>query len=325
MAVRSKNSLKEFFQTGFRPTESNFADLVDSFVHKNALNEDGASFVDQSLTVARGLRLGTDPVSPPNEAGTIRWNATTSSFEANTDGSANWEPLGGGIWTQAGNDATFSGGNARIGDAVMGTLDSGPFDGWAVMGHQNSISAGAFAMGQAPGGGIAFVADTEQNIELNHLGGQMAVFSPVAGIFLNQGTTINGDLTVNGNINYSGESIDTDPGPSDIRLKKDVAPLHKGLKVLEKLNPIQFRYNGKAGTSEDHFRFGLSAQDLQQVLPELVHGKLKKLEAEDGAPTEVLHIDEKSLIYILMQGIKELADEVNQLKTQIQDLTLTTD
>lgn len=328
MATRSKNTLKEFFQTGFRPTESNFADLIDSFVHKNTLTEDGIVLNDQTLTVSRGLRLiGGDPAtaSPPNEAGTIRWNAVTASFEVNTDGSADWNPLGEGVWDQVGADIAYRtgniiAGNAVSGGAVMGTMNSGTFSGWAVMGHQSDISAGSFAMGQSPDGAIAFVARANEAVEINHQTGQYASFS-TGGISLFGNVTVNGQLTATGNIITNGNFVDTTP--SDERLKEDIEPLDRGLDVLKKLNVIKFKYNGKGGFETDRQNFGVLAQDIQKILPELVHTRLQKLSQDDAEETEILTVDVKSLLFVLCQGVKELVTKVENIQNELDELVFT--
>lgn len=330
MAVRSKNTLKEFFQTGFRPTESNFADLIDSFVHKNALAEDGSSLTDQTLVLGRGIRLGADPVSPPNSPGTIRWNSSTSSFEVNTDGTTNWTPLGEGLWGQAGSDLTYSSGNVRAGgstgnQAVMGTVTSGTFNNWAIMGHETAVTAGAFAMGQSPNGTIAFVAGGGRSVELRHQGGQYALFSG-GGHILTGNVTVNGNLIENGNVTVNGtvtvegnltvNGIFTDN--SDKRVKKEIQPLSSGLETINKLNPIEYKYNGKGGTPNGVLQYGLLAQDLQEVLPDLIHKRTTKLNPTDKREVELLTIDSKSLLYVLMQGIKELSQKVKDLEKSIQ-------
>ena len=35
MAIKERNILKGYFETGDKPTQSQFADLIDSFKHKN--------------------------------------------------------------------------------------------------------------------------------------------------------------------------------------------------------------------------------------------------------------------------------------------------
>lgn len=64
MAVQDRNILKEYFNTGDRPTEGNFEDLIDSFLN---LNED--SFVD-SLPDASTSQKGIAQQATDTEAST---------------------------------------------------------------------------------------------------------------------------------------------------------------------------------------------------------------------------------------------------------------
>lgn len=58
---------------------------------------------------------------------------------------------------------------------------------------------------------------------------------------------------------------------SDIRVKTDVSAFTPGLSAVLALNPVSFRYNGKAGAKADgRTHYGLIAQEVQTVLPEFV-------------------------------------------------------
>jgi len=85
---------------------------------------------------------------------------------------------------------------------------------------------------------------------------------------------------------------------SDARLKQSLQPID-GLHTLQKLQPIQFSW-----TQSGNISYGLIAQELEQVLPELVS------EREDGFKT-VSYIP---LIAFLIQAVKELDEKINQLQ-----------
>src|SRR5580765_8446943 len=52
---------------------------------------------------------------------------------------------------------------------------------------------------------------------------------------------------------------------SDVRLKHDVQPYNKGLQAVLALHPVRFRY-----LASDVPRYGLMAQDVAPVVPEMV-------------------------------------------------------
>lgn len=114
--------------------------------------------------------------------------------------------------------------------------------------------------------------------------------------------------------------------PSDIKLKKNVVPLSKGLKTVMNLNPKQYEmkvdeYKGKLNlTGGTHF--GLIAQEVEGVLPELIHqismpADLSPEERKNKVkkePTEFKSVDYTSLIPVLIQAIKEQQAEIEDLK-----------
>lgn len=110
------------------------------------------------------------------------------------------------------------------------------------------------------------------------------------------------DLTVRGNVTAYGD-------PSDIRLKENVETIPDALEKVNKLDGITFNYKKDGSRST-----GLVAQQLQEVLPEVVY------------ETEDLDSDEKHLavrygnvVGLLVEAIKELKAEVDDLKEQLKN------
>jgi hypothetical protein len=86
---------------------------------------------------------------------------------------------------------------------------------------------------------------------------------------------------------------------SDIRLKKNIKPIHGALNIISKLNPKTYQF--KEGDGKE--RIGLISQEVKEVLPNLVNiqGKTEKINYLD-------------LIPLLIGSIKELQQEVDDLK-----------
>lgn len=85
---------------------------------------------------------------------------------------------------------------------------------------------------------------------------------------------------------------------SDARLKSDIAPITAALTKVQALTGVTFTMAGS-----DVRQMGLIAQDVQAVAPEAV------VEAEG-----VLRLAYGNLIGLLVEAIKDLAQEVDQLK-----------
>lgn len=138
--------------------------------------------------------------------------------------------------------------------------------------------------------------------------------SPDAGrgwIFTNSASSSNGNvasISNTGNFTASGEV--TAYSASDIRLKANIKPIDSAIDVINKLNPVQYNWNTLAKElnplKTDSTEYGLIAQELEKVMPELVHeiyGKYKS-------------IDYVKLVPILIKGMQELKAEINELKNK---------
>lgn len=111
-------------------------------------------------------------------------------------------------------------------------------------------------------------------------------------------------LDVIGDVNYTGVIVDV----SDIRLKENVRPLQNPLARLVRLQGFAFEMkNDPKHVTE----YGLSAQDVQQSFPELVH----QVDA-DGT----LGVSYNGLIAPMIEAIKELKAENDALRARIDAL-----
>ena len=103
---------------------------------------------------------------------------------------------------------------------------------------------------------------------------------------------------------------------SDARDKTNVKPIPAGLDFINRLKPVEFDWNTRDGAKVDVPDMGFIAQDLLAVqeetgidIPNLVYKENpEKLEAAYG-----------TLIPVLVQAIKELSEEVRQLKEKCNE------
>jgi hypothetical protein len=105
---------------------------------------------------------------------------------------------------------------------------------------------------------------------------------------------------------------------SDRRLKRDILPLSKyGLKQVMQLNPVTYIY--KADSTNTH-QVGFIAQEVQQIIPEVVTGK-----EGDLSKGESLGIVYGNLVPVLTKAMQEQQAEIEALKAQNEALTLKAD
>ena len=92
--------------------------------------------------------------------------------------------------------------------------------------------------------------------------------------------------------------------PSDERLKKNIENLPYGLSEVERMRPVG--YDMKV---DDRHEIGFIAQEMQELVPDIV------TEGTD----EMLGIKYDKLVPVLVNAIKELSEEVKQLKQKINE------
>lgn len=90
---------------------------------------------------------------------------------------------------------------------------------------------------------------------------------------------------------------------SDARAKSNVEPLRAALAQITQLRGVSFRWRSDVAEGRDQPRLGLIAQEVQKIVPEAVTVN------ERGAG-----ISYSSLIPLLIEAIKELKDEVDTLR-----------
>ena len=104
------------------------------------------------------------------------------------------------------------------------------------------------------------------------------------------------NIVCNGNISAT-QFIST----SDATLKKDVYPIENAIRKLDMLDPVEYRFNN----GDDTLHYGILAQDLQeQGLGSMVHTNT------NGH----LAVNYNDIVGILIAVVKELKDEIYQLK-----------
>ena len=124
-------------------------------------------------------------------------------------------------------------------------------------------------------------------------------------------------LEVGGAISCTGDVV---ANTSDRRLKTNIKNIESPLEKIKKLNGVTFNWNEIANTyvnkSEEVEEVGLIAQEVQAVLPQLVRPAPFDCN-EDGTSKSgenYLTISYDKLVALLIEAVKELQSEVEELK-----------
>ena len=213
--------------------------------------------------------------------------------------STQWGYLGGTdqeLYTGA--DVTFNDINAS-GDVVI----SGDF---TVLGSATEIStselsiedklitvaSGSVNSSAANGGGIEIDrgSDANASITWNHSGTRF---------------DINNGIHVTGTIQATDDIVAY--ASSDERLKNEITPIPYALEKINNISGNSFVWNTDKQDIYKGKDYGVIAQEIEKILPELVTTK------ENGYKA----VKYDKLVSLLIEGIKELSVEVNELKEKI--------
>lgn len=108
-----------------------------------------------------------------------------------------------------------------------------------------------------------------------------------------------GDLHVDGDVIAASTTVS-----SDEKLKDNISQISEPLDIVSKINGVDFEWK-KDGTKSS----GVIAQDIQKVMPHLV----KEVANLDGTDSH-LAVNYDGLIGVLIEAVKDLSNQVNELK-----------
>ncbi|MBO0737572.1 MAG: hypothetical protein J2P48_13525 [Alphaproteobacteria bacterium] len=133
-----------------------------------------------------------------------------------------------------------------------------------------------------------------------------------------QGTNLSTNLPfqiyANGQVGVHGGFV---IGTSDPRTKEILGRYDTGLAAILALDPIRYRHNGKAFTPRDDdsvVRIGIDGAAIDKVLPETTTRISRKLDPDDLQEAEILNVNSGPVVWALVNAIKELKAELDELK-----------
>ena len=231
------------------------------------------------------------------------------------DNTAQWVEIVGGSGTGSGS-AAGSAGEVQFNTA--GVLDGDPTLTFATAGPTLSVKgfpvdAQTGLALQLLGPGKTMTASTGTFFGINSASGYSGKMIDVQNndsvkfSVASDGATYIATLTSNGTV-YSNSGTLTNTNPSDQNLKQNIQAMIGGTVLVNELNPVSFEWKSEAnGTGT---KYGFIAQEVQQVIPEIV--------STDSTGT--LGLDTVSMIPFLVKAIKEQQEVINSLKTEIQNI-----
>jgi hypothetical protein len=158
---------------------------------------------------------------------------------------------------------------------------------------------------------------TDKLIEVNR-GGLTAASADGGGLFIsganesitwdngNSRFAISDDIYVTGTVKASDDIIAY--ASSDERLKDNIEPIQNPIEKINQISGNSFVWNEEKQNIYKGKDYGVIAQEIETILPELVNTR------EDGYKA----VKYDRIVSLLIEGIKELSNEVNELKKKVK-------
>ncbi|HCM35667.1 tail fiber domain-containing protein [Chryseobacterium sp.] len=143
-----------------------------------------------------------------------------------------------------------------------------------------------------------------RNVDLN---GKNLVFSGTGSVGIGTAPSASAKLDVAGTVKAS--AIDYN---SDERLKQNITEIKSSDEIVSKLRPVSYFWNetGKKKGGNAQLQYGLVAQDVEKVLPNIV--------STDNEGYKSVNYNE--LIPLLLQAVQEQGKKIDELQKEIQQL-----
>jgi len=126
------------------------------------------------------------------------------------------------------------------------------------------------------------------------------------------GPTTRAEIRSNGGLaNYSANDVNL----SDIRTKKDIAPLDSYWNKFKVLEIVKFKYNDQ---THDDYNIGVIAQQVEEVAPEFVDIDGWGETPEDGVPLKSVYTSD--LHHATIKVLQEAMSKIEEQQAQIEEL-----
>ena len=270
------------FNGSLTGTASNATSATSASFAANAFPYTGNAQITGSLGVTGSLSVNGPVIAtiasftlnqPSSSAVTIT-NTNTSSYLSRASFKANQETIQGIL--EAGNSTVYIGSNSNHSVTL--------------------ISYGASVMGFTSAQATVGVPTTFQ--------GAVSITNSTASTSKTTGAlTVTGGVGVSGSLNVGGDVVAY--ASSDRRLKDNIQNIKNPIQKVQKLNGVTWDWNSNADELQQSLpNVGVIAQEVEEVLPQLVHDRENGFKAVDYA----------RLTGLLIEAVKEQQTQIQELK-----------
>ena len=162
------------------------------------------------------------------------------------------------------------------------------------------VSTGQFTVGTTASTGLQFIND--------------GTFGTLHSANLTFRTVSATRMTIDTSGNIGAPSGTNIHNASDSRVKKNVVDIDKGLSSIKSLRPVSFNWIDGFCDAEKDTLYGFIAQEVQSVDSNLIQNFSEEIIVDGNKIENVLRVNEKFIIPMLVKAIQELSAKVEALE-----------
>jgi hypothetical protein len=126
-------------------------------------------------------------------------------------------------------------------------------------------------------------------------------------------------LENDGDLHVDGDVIAFSTTVSDERLKDNVTTIENPLDKIKALRGVEYDWN--SGSRKGKHDLGLIAQEVETVLPNIVHEhQMPLLNDDDEDETVYKTVDYEKMVAVLIEGMKEQQNQIDSLKSELTEI-----
>jgi hypothetical protein len=246
------------------------------------------------------------------------WKKASGGYNVYVGDNTGWNDTGGALNTYIGSQSGYSivggVGNSFLGRETGKNKTAGSYNvflGWqAGMGNGSgsyNVFIGRSAGSAETGSNLLYIENSDSDTPLIY--GDFDIDS----------------VSINGNFNIVGEASCTEGiwTSSDIRLKSDISDYDNALAQVMDLRAVTYNWN-REDYSEMNFssraQIGVIAQELEEVIPELVNTTASGFKSVDYARLSVVLLEAVKEQQEQIRALEEKVSQIDYLAGQLEDL-----
>lgn len=310
LSMRSNTSGGNNVAVGMSALISNTSGGNNAAFGTNALSLNTTGLSNTAIGTQAGSWAGASAVNNTDSTNSVFVGSNTRPL---ADGQTNQIVIGNGAIGHGSNTVTL--GNSSIVTTILrGNVGIGTTSPVNYTGGYNTLSVNG-----ATGGALVTMSNETPAIRISCGINDSSLWEP-RNVFMQIATnntermriTSGGNVVINnlgtGTV-YSNAGTLTNTNPSDERLKENITDLGYGLNEILQLRPVS--YNWINDTANQGTQFGFIAQEVQEIMPELIN---EFTITEDDEEVVRLGLDKEAIFVTLVNAIKELKAEIELLK-----------